>query len=115
MSTIHAVVCNEIGPPSGLVVEQRPIRTPAEGEVVIAVEACGVNYVDGLFVTGRYQIKPPLPFVPGNEVAGTITAIGPGVDEWQFGDRVVASVGLGGFASAVAARSTRKRSARVGA
>lgn len=105
MSTTRAVVCTEIGPPSGLVIEQRPAPVPAEAEVVIAVEACGVNYVDGLFVTGRYQIKPPRPFVPGNEVAGTITATGPAVDDWQIGDRVLASVGLGGFASAVIAPS----------
>lgn len=99
---MRAVVCNELGPPSNLVVEDRPDLAAADGQVVIDVEAAGVNYVDGLFVSGDYQIKPPVPFVPGNEVAGTISAIGAGVEGWDVGDRVLASVGLGGFASAVA-------------
>lgn len=98
---MRAVVCNELGPPSNLVVDQRPDPTPAAGQVVVDVEAAGVNYVDGLFVAGDYQIKPPLPFVPGNEVAGTISAVGDDVSRWKVGDRVLASVGLGGFASAV--------------
>lgn len=98
---MRAVVCNELGPPSTLRVEERPDPTPGDGQVVVAVEAAGVNYVDGLFVAGEYQIKPPLPFVPGNEVAGTISAVGDGVSNWAVGDRVLASVGLGGFASAV--------------
>lgn len=98
---MRAVVCNELGPPSILVVEERPEPEPTAGQVVLDVEAAGVNYVDGLFVAGDYQIKPPLPFVPGNEVAGTIRAVGDGVERWEVGDRVLASVGLGGFASAV--------------
>ena len=101
---MRAVVCNELGPPSSLVVEERPDPTPGEGEVVIEVEAAGVNYVDGLFVAGEYQIKPPLPFVPGNEIAGTIGAVGDGVSGYSVGDRVLASVGLGGFESAVVTR-----------
>ncbi len=99
---MRAVVCHEYGPPSSLVVEEHPDPAPAHDGVVVAVEAAGVNFVDGLFVGGRYQIKPPLPFVPGNEVAGTIVEVGGGVEGWQVGDRVLASVGLGGFASAVA-------------
>lgn len=101
---MHAVVCTELGPPSNLTVEARPDPTPGDGEVVVDVEAAGVNYVDGLFVAGEYQIKPPLPFVPGNEIAGTIRAVGDGVTRYSIGDRVLASVGLGGFATAVVAR-----------
>ncbi|WP_436794749.1 NADPH:quinone oxidoreductase family protein [Actinospongicola halichondriae] len=99
---MRAVVCNELGPPSSLVVEERPDLEPSAGQVIVDVEAAGVNYVDGLFVAGEYQIKPPLPFVPGNEVAGTISAVADDVTRWKVGDRVLASVGLGGFASAVA-------------
>jgi len=98
---VRAVVCQELGPPDRLVVEDRPEPVAGPGQVVIEVEAAGVNFVDGLFVAGRYQIKPPLPFVPGNEVAGTIREVGDGVEEVAPGDRVLASVGLGGFASAV--------------
>jgi len=82
-------------------VEERPDPEPGPGEVAVAVEAAGVNFVDGLFVAGRYQIKPPLPFVPGSEVAGRVEAVGPDVTGPAVGARVLASVGLGGFASRV--------------
>ena len=99
---MRAVVCNELGPPDRLVVEERPEPEAGEGQVVIDVEAAGVNFVDGLFVAGQYQIKPPLPFVPGNEIAGVVRSVGPGVRGLAPRQRVLASVGLGGFASAVA-------------
>jgi len=60
-----------------------------------------VNFVDGLFVQGKYQIKPPLPFTPGGEVAGDVVAIGDGVEGVAVGDRVLAMSWLGGFASHV--------------
>jgi NADPH2:quinone reductase len=60
-----------------------------------------VNFVDALFVQGKYQIRPPVPFVPGSEVSGEVIEVGRDVDGWQVGDRAVASVGLGGYASEV--------------
>lgn len=102
---MRAVVCHELGPPSNLVLEDQPDPVAGPGQVVLTVAAAGVNFVDGLFVAGRYQIKPPLPFTPGNEVAGTVTSLGEGVDGWSVGDRVLASVGLGGFADAVVAEA----------
>ncbi len=98
---MRAAVCHELGPPSVLRVEERPDPEPGPGQVAVAVEAAGVNFVDGLFVAGQYQMKPPLPFVPGSEVAGHVVAVGPDVDGVAVGDRVLASVGLGGFASRV--------------
>ncbi len=98
---MRAAVCHELGPPSVLRIEERPDPEPGPGEVAVAVEAAGVNFVDGLFVAGQYQMKPSLPFVPGSEVAGHVVAVGPGVDAVSMGDRVLASVGLGGFASRV--------------
>jgi len=98
---VRAAVCNELGPPSVLRVEERPDPDPGPGQVAIAVEAAGVNFVDGLFVAGQYQMKPSLPFVPGSEVAGHVVALGPDVGTVALGDRVLASVGLGGFASRV--------------
>jgi NADPH2:quinone reductase len=98
---VRAAVCNELGPPSVLRVEERPDPEPGPGQVAVAVEAAGVNFVDGLFVAGQYQIKPSLPFVPGSEVAGNVVAVGPDVSGLAVGDRVLASVGLGGFASRV--------------
>jgi NADPH2:quinone reductase len=96
---MRALVCEELGSVS---VAETKGPEPAAGQIVIAVEAAGVNYVDGLFVHGRYQIKLPPPFVPGGEVAGTVSAVGPGVTWPPPGTRVVAVCGLGGFAERVA-------------
>ncbi len=82
-------------------IEERPDAEPGPGEVALAVEAAGVNFVDALFVAGQYQMKPSLPFVPGSEVAGRVEAVGPDVAGVAVGRRVLASVGLGGFASRV--------------
>src|SRR5271154_7450808 len=104
--SMRAAVCHELGPPSVLRVEERPDPQPGPGEVAVAVEAAGVNFVDGLFVAGQYQMKPSLPFVPGSEVAGHVVALGPDVNVPSLGDRVLASVGLGGFASRVVVPAT---------
>ena len=103
---MRAVVCKELGPPSGLVVDEVDAPTAGPGQVVVDVEAAGVNYVDALFVQGRYQIKPALPFVPGSEIAGIVSAVSDGVAQVAVGDRVLASCGLGGFAEQVAVSAT---------
>jgi NADPH2:quinone reductase len=74
-----------------------PIPEPAPSEVRIKVAACGVGYVDSLVALGRYQVKPPLPHVPGGEISGRVDAVGAGVSGLTVGDRVIASV-RGGFA-----------------
>ena len=81
---------------------------PGAGDVVIQVAACGVGYVDALVALGRYQVKPPLPHTPGQEVAGRIAGTGPGVKGFQVGDRVLASV-RGGFADFAAASASAVR------
>ncbi|MEU8246708.1 NADPH:quinone oxidoreductase family protein [Nonomuraea sp. NPDC048916] len=96
---MRALICEKLGSVS---VAETDAPEPAAGQIVIAVEAAGVNYVDGLFVHGRYQIKLPPPFVPGSEVAGTVSAVGPGVTGLAVGTRVMAVCGLGGFAEQVA-------------
>jgi NADPH:quinone reductase len=91
---VRRIVCKELGEPSDvLVVEDVPDLEAGPGQVVVDVRACGVNFVDALFVRGSYQIKPPTPFTPGGEVAGVT----------QTGDRVIVSCGLGGYASQVLA------------
>ena len=75
-----------------------PLPQPAAGEVRIEVAACGVGYVDALVALGRYQVKPPLPHIPGNEIAGRVDAVGDGVAGLAAGDRVMAQVRGGGFA-----------------
>lgn len=98
---MRVVICDEIGPLDGLHVVEHPDPMPGPGQVVIDVEAAGVNYVDALFVQGKYQIKPPVPFVPGSEVAGTISAVGSGVEPTRVGERVVCMCGLGGYAEKI--------------
>jgi NADPH:quinone reductase len=98
---MRVVECPEFGPVDRLVVTDRPSPEARDGQVRIDVRACGVNFVDGLIVQGRYQIKPPLPFVPGMEVVGRVVEVAPGIDDVEVGDRVLANVGLGGYASEV--------------
>jgi NADPH2:quinone reductase len=95
---MRAVVCHEFGPLASLVIEDRPTPVAGEGHVVVDVVVAGVNYVDGLICQGRYQLKPPTPFAPGSEIAGEVSAVGPGVAGIRVGDRVLAFVGFGGFA-----------------
>jgi NADPH2:quinone reductase len=98
---VTVVECEAFGPIEDLRVVERASQPLAVGQVRLAVSAAGVNFVDGLFVEGRYQIKPPLPFVPGGEVVGRITELADDVDGLELGQRVFANVGLGGFASEV--------------
>lgn len=104
---MRAVVCRTFAPIDQLVVEERPSPDLFPSCVRIAVDACGVNFVDGLFVQGKYQIKPPTPFVPGMEVVGRVTEVASDVSEVSVGTRVFANVGLGGFADEVVVAAKR--------
>lgn len=95
------IECAEFGPLDNLRVVERESVPLGPGQVRLAVSASGVNFVDGLFVQGLYQIKPPTPFVPGGEVVGRVTELGDDVDGLAVGDRMFANVGLGGYASEV--------------
>jgi NADPH2:quinone reductase len=86
---MRAVICNALGDPSGLTVEERPSRSPGPGEARIALKACGLNFPDILMVSGGYQLKPELPFIPGMEAAGVIVETGAGVEGWSVGQRVI--------------------------
>jgi NADPH2:quinone reductase len=85
-----------------------PLPASGLGEVRIKIAACGVGYVDALIALGRYQVKPPLPHVPGSEVAGWIDAVGEGVDGLAVGARVMAQAS-GGFAEFALAKATSIR------
>jgi NADPH2:quinone reductase len=82
--------CLSYGEPKDLKLEDMPEPVPGPGEVLIAVEAAGLGFVDALFVRGTYQVKLPLPFVPGSEIAGTIEAVGEDVPGDLIGTRVMA-------------------------
>ena len=79
-----------------------PTPIPGAGEVLLRVQAAGVNYPDALIVAGQYQVKPPLPFVPGAEAAGIIEAVGENVTHLQVGQPVAAYTGTGAFATHLA-------------
>lgn len=97
---MRRIVCKEFGPPEGLVVDDGPDPEAAPGQVVVGVRAVGVSFVDGLIVSGGYQVKPALPFTPGLTVAGDVLAVGDAVAEVRVGDRVTStSMGLGGYAT----------------
>lgn len=95
---MRAVTCTAFAQPETLSVQTVPDPTPGPGEVVLTVEAAGVNYPDALMVMGQYQVKPPLPFTPGAEAAGTVAAVGEGVTHLRPGQRVAAFTGTGAFA-----------------
>ena len=73
---MRALLCKRFGPPESLVLEDVPSLQPGPGEVVIAVRAASVNFPDVLIIQDKYQVKPPLPFSPGSEVAGVVKAVG---------------------------------------
>ena len=104
---MKAVLCKEYGPPDSLVVEDVASPTPGRGEVLLAVRAAGVNFPDVLIIQNKYQFRPPLPFAPGGEVAGVVTALGEGVTTFKIGDRVIGSTGWGGFAEELAVDASR--------
>lgn len=89
-TSMQAILCTQYGAPGDLVVGKVPIPVPAAGDVLLAVEAVGLGFVDALLVSGGYQIKMPLPFIPGSEVAGRIVALGAGVPAGMLGQRVMA-------------------------
>jgi NADPH2:quinone reductase len=84
--------------PDSLVLEEVPSLTPGAGQVLISVQACGVNFPDTLIIQGKYQYKPDLPFSPGGEISGVVKQVGSDVDSLQIGDRVIAFSTWGGFA-----------------
>jgi NADPH:quinone reductase len=96
---MHAWLCeNPIGV-EGLKWTALPDPQPRAGEVRIRIAAASLNFPDLLIVQNKYQMKPPLPFVPGSEYAGWIDALGAGVTQFKVGDTVAAFGGTGGFAT----------------
>ncbi|MCA1833233.1 MAG: NADPH:quinone oxidoreductase family protein [Actinomycetota bacterium] len=104
---MKAVLCKEYGPPESLVVEEVPDLEPTGDQVVVSVQAAGVNFPDALIIQGKYQFKPPMPFAPGGEVSGIVAKVGSSVVGVNEGDRVIALTGWGGFAEQVAIGADR--------
>lgn len=104
---MKALLSTKPGPPEQLELTEIADPVAGEGEVVIAVKAAGVNFPDSLIIEDKYQFKPERPFAPGGEIAGVIESIGPGVSGVSVGQRVIGSVGWGGFAEKVKALANR--------
>ena len=95
---MRAIVCTELGPAERLSVQVLPDPQPAPGEIVVDVRAAGLNFPDTLIIEGKYQFQPDLPFVPGGEASGVVSAVGADVPHFKVGDQVLAMGVFGAFA-----------------
>jgi NADPH:quinone reductase-like Zn-dependent oxidoreductase len=93
---MRAIVCRAYGPPEDLVLDDVPAPVPGPGQLLVRVHAAAVNFPDVLFIEGKYQVKIPPPFIPGNEIAGEVIAVGDGVS-FSPGQRVAGTT-FGAFA-----------------
>ena len=98
---MKALLCKQYGLPDTLVLEEVADPVAGPGQVVVDMKAAGANFPDVLIIQNKYQFKPPLPFAPGAELAGVISAVGDGVKHLKVGDRVIGSTGHGAFAEKV--------------
>ncbi len=85
---MKAVLCSAFGGPEELHIGEIEQPKPAHDEILIDVHAASVSFMDYLLVSGRYQMRPPTPFVPGTEGAGVVVAVGGKVTRFRPGDRV---------------------------
>ena len=92
---MRALLSREPDGPESLLLGTLPDPVPDDGELILKVEACGVNFPDSLIIADKYQYKPQRPFAPGAEVAGTVVGVGKGVERFAPGDRVMAMCGWG--------------------
>ena len=95
---MKALVCETYGPPESLILKDVADPEPGPGEVRVSIRAAGINFPDVLSIAGTYQVKTPLPFIPGNEVSGVVESTGDGVTHLKTGDRVIGTPMGGAFA-----------------
>jgi NADPH2:quinone reductase len=95
---MKAMVATRWGEPSELEYVDVPDPEPGPGQVLVETRAMGCNFPDILMVQGKYQVKPPLPFSPGHEIAGVVRAVGSDVTRVRPGQRVIANLEWGGYA-----------------
>ena len=100
---MHAWICETLDGPDALQWTEQATPEPGKGEVRVAIKAASLNFPDLLIVQGKYQMKPPLPFVPGAEFAGVVEAVGDGVKHLAVGTQVAGFAGTGGFGTHVVA------------
>ena len=95
---MRALVCQDYGPPDALQILERDDPELAAGQILVDVKAAGINFPDVLAIAGKYQVKTPTPFVPGNEAAGVVAAVGEDVSRFAVGDKVIVNSTGGAFA-----------------
>lgn len=96
---MHAWLCTTPSGVDALTWQELPTPQPKAGEVLLQIKAASLNFPDLLIVQNKYQVKPPLPFVPGSEYTGVVQALGAGVTHLQLGQHVACITGTGGFAT----------------
>jgi len=96
---VAAVRVHKPGGPEVLTYEEVEVAAPGQGQLRVKQHACGVNFIDVYFRTGLYPAPTGLPFIAGNEGAGEVVAVGPGVSEFKVGDRVAYVAALGCYAA----------------
>lgn len=89
------------GGPETLSLDKVEEPQPGKGELLVRVRAAAINYPDVLIIQDLYQMRPPRPFAPGGEIAGTVEALGEGVEGWKVGDRLIAVPGFGGLSEKI--------------
>ena len=104
---MHAWLCENPVGVDAVTWKEMPTPAPGAGEVLIEIKAASLNFPDILIVQNKYQMKPPLPFVPGSEYAGVVQALGAGVTHLKVGQSVACLSGTGGFATHTLAPAER--------
>ena len=98
---MRAIVCEKYESPHRLKIQDVDDPNPGQKDVVLTIQATGLGYVDALTVAGLYQIKPPLPFIPGNEIPGVVEQTGEGVKHPRVVQRVLVTPSRGGLAEQI--------------
>ena len=104
---MHAWLCENPVGVDAVTWKEMPTPAPGAGEVLLEIKAASLNFPDILIVQNKYQVKPPLPFVPGSEYAGVVQALGAGVTHLKVGQSVACLSGTGGFATHTLAPAER--------
>jgi NADPH2:quinone reductase len=104
---MKALLCTRYGTPDDLEIADLADPSPGENEAVVRVAAAALNFFDTLIIAGKYQIKPPMPFSPSAEFAGTVESLGPGVTGLRVGDRVLGYCSYGAARERIAIGADR--------